>query len=339
MAKINVCLIGCGAMGRKHANSWHELDDARVVSVFDPSAEARETVAKEVDAVAYDTFEAAIGHEGVTAVSVCTPTPFHREMVCHAASRGKHILCEKPLAASREDCDAMIEAAERNGVHLCVGHQFRDWARNQRVKQAYDSGEIGSPLLARYTAVAEVRPKLAMHRKSMNLGPVLDMAPHFIDLMRFFTGSNPTEVFATGTIFGSDKPRLASIEDDDRAIDAAHLHVRYENGHVLSIEIVWGMPEGFAGGGIEESVIGPLGRMRTTVGRGTELFFGDSQAETPEEPGFSAGPRIEDLARAITEGHPPSVTGKDGRISACTGLAALESIKTGKVVKLDFGKQ
>ena len=336
MKKINISLIGCGAMGRNHATAWSQhVDNAEVISVFDPDADARKAVAEEFGAAAYDTYQAAIDHDGVTAVSVCTPTPFRCETTCYAASRGKHILCEKPLAASREDCDAMVEAAERNGVHLCVGHQFREWARNQRVKQAYEAGKFGSPLFGLYTAVAEVRPKLAMHRNSMNRGPVLDMAPHFIDLMRYFTGANPTHVFATGAIFGADKPRLASIEDDDRAIDAAHVHVRYQNGHALTVEVVWGMPEGFNGGESEENIIGPRGRMRK-VGPNTELFFGQDEVETLEKTEFSAAPRITDLARAITEGRAPTVTGEDGRISACTALAALESIKTGQVVTLDF---
>jgi len=332
---IGVCIIGCGAMGRNHAQAWSGRDDARVLAVFDPVAEAREAMAAEFDATAYDSQDAAIEHEGVQAVSICTPLPFHRQAACFAAERGRHILCEKPLAGSREDCDAILDAARRHDVQLCVGHQYRNWPRNQRLRQAYLDGVLGTPLMARYTLIFEVRPKLAMHRRSMNKGPVMDVAPHFIDLMRFFTGAEPTEVFATGAVFGKGKPRLEPIDEADLAIDAAHLQVRFDGGHVLSVELCWGMPEDFPGT-MEESIFGPLGRMRK-ASDGAFLIRGKDaeMQETLDHRGGGPEARVDDLARAIRENRPPEVSGEDGRVSVLTALAALESIETGRPVNVN----
>lgn len=330
---LNVSVIGCGTMGKQHAAAWQAREDARVVSVFDPVAESRDALAGKVGAKAYDHYQAAIDQDGVNVVSVCTPLCFHREVTCYAAERGRHILCEKPLAGSVEECDAMVEAARRHGVHLCVNHQYRSWPRNQRVRQAFAEGSMGSPLLGRYTFVAEVRPKVAMHRLSMNKGPVMDMVPHVVDLMRFFTGAEPTQVYASGAIFGRGKARLSVVAEDDFAVDAAQIQVRYEGGHVLSVGIVWGMPEAFPGVH-EERIIGPKGMMQRCGGGSAELVWGKDQAETLDAAWSGPESRITDLASAITAGMPLEVSGEDGRISARVALAALESIASGQVVNL-----
>jgi len=219
-------------------------------------------------------------------------------------------------------------------VWLTVGHQYRNWARNVRIKELIDQGALGSPLIARFQAVQEVRPKVAMHRKSMNQGPVLDMVAHWFDLMRHFTGGEIVSVYATGHVFGRGKARLSMIEDDDFAIDAAEIQARYEGGHILSIGIIWGMPEDFPGGG-HEQIAGPDGLVRSACGEAKAIFGpDDNQQETlPTEDG-EPNPRIADLIQAIQTGHKPLVTGVDGREAVRASLAALQSIETNQVVSL-----
>ena len=332
---LKIAVIGCGATGKRHARGWHERQEAEVVALFDADADACNTLAEELGATAYDTHEKAIDHEGVDAVSICTPTPFHRPIACYAAERGRHILTEKPMGASVEDCDAMVEAAERNGVWLTVGHQYRNWPRNMRIKELIDQGALGSPLIGRYQAVAEVRPKTAMNRKSMNQGPVLDMAAHWVDLMRHFTGCEPASVYGSGHVFGRGKPRLAALErDDDFAIDAAEVQVRFEGGHILSFGIIWGMPESFPGA-MSEQITGPTGLVRNTGGQAQAIFGPDeNQQETlPTDPGQPM-PRIADLIEAIQTGKKPLVTGADGREAVRACRAALQSIETNQVIEL-----
>ena len=108
--------------------------------------------------------------------------------------------------------------------------------------QFIDDDVLGSPLYIRFMKMREVRPKLAMHRKSQSGGPIRDMSGHLFDFARFFTGSEPECVTAIGAVFGRGKDRLASI--DDLGIDTAEIQVRYAGGHSLSIGINWGLPEG-----------------------------------------------------------------------------------------------
>jgi predicted dehydrogenase len=318
-------------MGRQHAAAWQKRDDCRVVSVFDPIEASRHKLAETVGATAYDSAVAAIEQPGVQVVSVCVPVAFHAEYACLAASRGRHVLSEKPLALSVEEADRMIRTAEENRVLLSTSFQYRGFSRNLKFRELVTEGAFGGPIFARYMDVREVRPKSAMHRKSMNGGPVVDMASHYFDLMRFFTDEEPVSVYAQGHVYGQGKPRLSVV--DDFAIDAASIEVKFTGGHALSIFVNWGMPEGFQEI-TDELLIGPSMSARK-VGAGLELQFGDRKEEWRGEsdpPGPTV--RIDGLVSAIRGEAPLEVTGDEGRVALRLSLAALESIATASSIQL-----
>ena len=172
---LNVCTIGCGDMGRQHAHAWKAHEDAKVVAVCDIAADPREALASQLQACAYESYRDAIRHPGVDVVSICVPVCLHSEIACFAAGNHKHILCEKPIALTLEQADAMIDAARQHGVLLSVSFQYRAFTRNVKCRQLLREGAFGGPVFFRYTDIREVRPKLAMHRKSMNGGPVIDI--------------------------------------------------------------------------------------------------------------------------------------------------------------------
>jgi len=326
---LHACVIGCGDMGKQHARAWHARPDADLVAVCDPIEERRSALADELGVKAYADCEAAIAQDGVDVVSVCTPTCFHAEIACFALSRGRHVLSEKPLATSIADADAMIRTAREHGVLLSTSFQSRAFPHNARLKALMADGSFGAPLFVRYVDVRDVRRKMAMHRRSMNNGPVLDMACHYFDLMRHFTGAEPISVFATGHVFGQGKPRLAEV--DDLAIDAADIQVRYEDGHVLSAFVNWGMPEGC------ENVASELIVSPTSLARREGDAFKIAIAGKEEVVGtkfMGPEPRIANLAEAIQGKAELEVTGENGRIALRVSLAAFESIETGRAVDL-----
>ncbi len=168
-----------------------------------------------------------------------------------------------------------------------------------------------------------------MHRRSMNNGPVLDMACHYFDFMRYLTGSEPVSVFATGHVFGKGKPALAEV--DDVAIDAADVQVRFEDGHVLSVFVNWGMPNGY------EEVPGELITSPTSIARNAGDQFkivveGKEEALDME----GAGPefRIANLAGAIQGKVELEITGENGLVALRVSLAAFESMETGQAVDI-----
>lgn len=318
-------------MGKNHAAAWNAREDAQVVSVADPLEDRRNQLAESAGAVAYASNEDAISHDGVNVVSICTPVCFHSEIGCFAAEHGRHVLSEKPLALTLEQADAVIAAARKINVCLATSLQYRGMPRCVKYHDLFDDGAFGGPIFARFADVREVRPKVAMHRKSMNGGPIVDMAGHYFDLMRYITSQEPVSVYARGHIYGQGKQRLAGINDLE--IDAATIEVAMTGGHVLSVFVNWGMPEGYAGYG-DEIVMGPELSVRPVEGKLEALYGG--RKEYIELGPASPGPtvRINSLVAAIRGEGPIEVSGEDGRVALSVSLAALESIRTGGVVEL-----
>jgi predicted dehydrogenase len=243
------------------------------------------------------------------------------------------VLCEKPIALTLDQADEMIRTAKENSVLLSTSFQYRGFTRNQKYRELFRSGAFKEPVFVRFSDVREVRPKTAMHRASMNGGPIVDMAGHYFDLMRYLTETEPVSVYARGHVFGKGKDRLSGI--DDLAVDAADILVTMQKGHVLNVFVNWGMPEGFAGYQ-EESLTSPTlsarmvgNEVHLVSPKGKEVW----EANAGNPPGSTV--RVHDMAAAIREGRQPEVTGEDGRIALQVSLAALESIKTGKIVTFE----
>lgn len=328
-----VAIIGCGGMGKGHAGAWQARDDAKVLSVFDPDEARRTAMAEETGAAACDAYQAAIDTEGVNVVSVCTPVCYHPEVAIYAAEHKCHVLCEKPIALTLEEADKMAAAAEKAGVKLAVSYQYRTFPHFRRFRQLVQDGAFGGPVMARFVDVREVRPKLAMHSRSQNGGPVIDMAGHFFDLMRWLTGAEPVSVYARGHVFGKGKARLAPVAD--HAIDAAEITVEMEGGHVLSVNVNWGMPEGHPGL-VSAHLIGPDlivcqadGKIAARYGDHEVRYDSDGEELPRGVPG-----RVADLIEAVEQDRAPEVSAAEGRRALAVSLAALESIETGAVVPL-----
>ena len=322
-------IIGCGGMGGNHAAAWQNEAGAAVAAVFDPDAERAAALAEKTGGRVCTTVEQAVVETDVDVVSVCTPICFHADVSCLAMAHGRHVLCDKAMALTLADADRMIAASKANGVKLCISYQHRSLPHYTAYRQLVQDGAFGGPVFARFVDTREVRPKLAMHSRSMNGGPVLDMAGHFFDLMRFFTGAEPRTVYARGHVFGADKPRLADVTDP--AVDAAEILVDFEEGHVLSVCVNWGMPEGHPGVTRSE-LVGPVLLARPAE-HGAEAVFADrTETVTPPADAPCGVPaRVRDLVTAIETDSQPEVAGADGRKAMAVCLGALASIETGAV--------
>ena len=326
-----VAILGCGAMGGVHAEAWSSRDDARVLSVFDVDRTRADALAAKTGASACASWQEAIETDDVTMVSVCTPICFHADMTIHAARHGCHILCEKAMALTLEAADAMIEAAATAGVTLVIGFQHRANPYYRTWQSLIEREILSGPLFIRLEDVRGVRPKTAMHRQGLNGGPIIDMAGHHFDLVRYFTGAEPVRVTAAGHCYGRSKPELAAF--DDLAVDAAEILVEYSDGHILSCCINWGLPAGHPGYTNAQitsaDVVSKKCDDRISVRRANEETLYDC---IPGTEGTKV--RVNDLVAAAVNDTRPEVAGEDGRIALAVCLAALKSIETGQTVEL-----
>ena len=343
---LNVAVIGCGDMGKKHATAWSARPEATVIAVCDVNVEHSHRMAEKFQTQSYGDWREAIAHSPLDVISICTPANTHHDIAVAAAKRGKHVLCEKSMALNLADAEEMIATANAHNVHLQVSHQYRGLSRYRIMKKIIDNGTLGSPVFIRFMEMREVRPKLAMHRKSQNGGPVHDMSGHLFDLARFFTGSEPESVTATGNIFSKGKQRLAAI--DDFGIDVAEIQVRFAGDHCLSVGINWGLPEGTPSYS-HEAVHGPNGVAYTQDRENPDLNLGEISATTNVivknaegtitikcQSDFE-GPEvcIDQFVARIASESPSQCNGKAGYDALKLIMATLESIETGRTIYLN----
>ena len=148
MTRIRTALVGCGKVGRTHADALASLAQSELVAVCDRTTAGAEAFAREFGVRPYTDVATMLRESKVEAVSICTPHPLHAEAIEIAAAHGVHVLVEKPLAATLADCDRAIAACAAAGVRLGVVSQRRFYPPIQRMKAAIDAGKIGRPALA-----------------------------------------------------------------------------------------------------------------------------------------------------------------------------------------------
>ena len=264
-ASLRVCVVGCGMMGTIHAQRWNALPDARVVAVVDIKPDRAERLAGACGLDKwYLDYREAVSRDDVNVVSVCIPTYLHSEVTVFAAEHGKHVLSEKPMALTLAGADAMIEAAERNGVKLGIGFMRPYSPVQEQVRAWLAEGKLGRPLAYHSIDARELRPKREMHDANANGGPVIDMGVHLFDGWALLFDSKPVEVFAQGHRLAAGRPEISHIAEV--AVDTATVLVRYASGDTGTFVCSWGLPPGVIPPGSPDTVFGPLGALHLTYG-------------------------------------------------------------------------
>ncbi len=314
-------VVGAGDMGERHAHAWRAAG-ASVVAVVDPDRTRAERVAAPLGAQALDEPDAALARSDVDAVSVCTPTYLHAGVTVVALRSGKHVLCEKPVALRLREADAMRQAAAESGKLLRIGFMRRFQPANQQLLTF--GAELGTPVLAQATLAAGIRPKRLMHDATANGGPIIDMCCHIFDQWEALFGEAPAAVRAYGYTFGDGKPELAGIRH--KAVDSAHITLRYPGGGVGQIQVSWGLPAGIPADE-QHSYVGPDGRI--TMAWPDRVSLHRSEGTLRWE-AASIDPWHEEIASFHRElrglEHRPLATLDDGVRALRTSLAILASI-------------
>jgi predicted dehydrogenase len=330
--KLGAAVIGLGMMGDRHAAVWDELPTTRLLSVYDILPERTEAIAKRQGCKAAASLEEAVRDPDVQIVSICTDDQKHVEPCQAAAAAGKHILLEKPLATTLEDCDTIIAACETAGVKLMVGHIVRFDPRYALAKQAIEEGSVGDVIqvYARRNNIVD---------SGRRIGPRTSVAfflgVHDLDLMRWFIGAEVLKVHAE-----SASKVLADIAAEDSIISL----MRYDNGAVGCLETCWVMPKGIPctlDGRLE--VIGTEGMVRVTVGdEGCTII----DADRATRPDILYGPlmhdqqagalraQLEHFADCVISGKEPLISPADARAAVEIACAIHDSLHSGAPVYL-----
>jgi myo-inositol 2-dehydrogenase/D-chiro-inositol 1-dehydrogenase len=320
-------------MGSVHGETLgRRLPGARLVAVADPAPGAAERLAAALGAARACTDPAQVWDDPqVDAVVIASPARSHAELVVAAAAAGKHVFCEKPMAVTLADADRAIDAARSAGVVLQVGFNRRfapDW-RAARV--LVDAGTLGRPRLLRSLTrdpggfdPARVAPDTIF----------LETLIHDFDTLRFLNpGAVAVEVFATADA-------LVEPEWRDRGLlDTAVVVVRFDNGAVATAEACFEAAYGYD---VRGEVLGSGGMVTMGDGRRTGMSFSSAAGRVVEtvrgdqelfRDAYTA--ELAAFVRAVRTATTAPVTGDDARAALAIALAAAESVRIGRPVRID----
>jgi len=326
-----VAVIGTGVMGRNHARVLHQLPNVELVGVADSDLDAALLVAAAHTTRAYGSLEELLKKERPDAVTVAVPTENHHHAVLVALSAGCHVLVEKPIAATLEQADELVAAAKAARRVLAVGHIERYNPAVLELKRRLDDGELG--------AVYQFDAKRLgpFPQRIRDVGVVIDLATHDLDLMRFLTGSEIVRVYA-------ETRRKVHTTREDMVSGM----VRLADGSVGLLQINWLTPTKIR----QMTVTGERGMFRADYLTQDLFFYENAEASAHNWEqitmlrGVSEGSMVKyaiqkreplqseliAFTRAVEGDLTGIVSGEDGSEALRLALAMIESGDGGRVV-------
>ncbi len=330
---MKVAVIGVGTMGRHHARVYSELPEADLVAISDSDSIRAESTANKFGIRAYTDHREMLEKEKPDAVSVVVPTALHEKVGMDVLDAGVNILIEKPIAATIEEGTRLIQKARAMKKQLMIGHVVRFDPALQALKQKLDAGELGRiyQIFCRRAGPFPTRIQ--------DVGVVIDLAPHDVDIMRFLAGTDPTRVYS------EIEKRIHTDHED-----LLWASLRFPDGVIGALEINWLTPTKIR----EVLVLGERGMFRADA-LTQDLYFyenslvNDVQWATLQTiKGVSEGsmtryaiPRFEPLKaelqsflKAIQDEKPVPISGEDGLAALKISLALVDSGQRHQVVEL-----
>ncbi len=318
-------VVGLGMMGRNHVRVWDEVvADAELVAVADPDAAAVTRATQGRRARGFDDVERMVAEEELDLVSIVAPTSLHLPATLAALRAGANVLVEKPIAATREEAQTMIEAAEAAGRMLTVGHIERFNPAIRELRRRLEAGELGRIFQISATRLGPFPARIR------DVGVVVDLAPHDLDVMRFLVGAEPVRIYA------ETEQRIHTEHED-----LFNGTVRFANGVLGVLNINWVTPTkrrvltvtGERGMYVADYITQALdfypnpeaGAEITTVAEG-EMIRREVQHEEP------LAVELREFARAVRTGGPPPVDPHDAMVALLLARKMVESAETGQAI-------
>ncbi len=330
---MKVAVIGVGSMGKNHARVYTELPEVQLVAVSDANSATAAAAAERFGTKGYTDYREMLAKEKPQAVSIAVPTQLHQEVATAALEAGADVLVEKPITATIDEGKQLNELAHHLGRQLMVGHIVRFNPAIQVLKQKLQNGDLGRIF---QIACRRIGPFPARIR---DVGVVIDLAPHDLDIMRYLTGLDPLRIYA-------ETERRIHTEHEDLLLGL----LRFPDGVTGTLEINWLTPTKVR----EVLVLGEHGLFRVDDLTQDLYFYENAQASgvnwttLQAIKGVSEGQMIrfafqryeplkaelQAFVHAIETGTPVPVSGEDGLSSLRLALALVESGKTHQVIEV-----
>jgi predicted dehydrogenase len=330
---MKAAVIGVGSMGMNHARVYSELSEIELVGVADVNDVAASKVARLRGTRAFGDYRDMLKECQPDIVSIAVPTQFHFQVALDALDAGCHVLVEKPIAATVAEGNEMSARAKAKGLKLVVGHIVRFNPAVQMLKSQLDIGALGQIFQIRCRRLGPFPTRI------QDVGVVIDLATHDLDIMSYLIGSKVTRLYA------ETEQKIHSAYEDTLVGT-----VRFANGVLGSLNIDWLTPTKIR----ELAVTGERG-MFLVDDLNQELYFYENQEANGNDwsnlallHGVSVGRMIrypinrreplraelEAFIVAVRDDLPPPVSAEDGLVALELAQGLVRSGQTGLVVEM-----
>lgn len=328
MKKVRYAVVGAGWISQEaFMPSVPQVENSEITAIVTGNAETAAKLA-EFYGIAniydYDRYDAMLAADVVDAVYVALPNSMHADYAIRAMKAGKHAMVEKPLAVSVEECEAMIAAADRNGVYLMTAYRLHCEPGTVEVLERIRAGEIGEPKL--FSSTFSFQSPETNHRLKGEHwgGPLQDIGVYCLNAVRHVFSDEPTEVHAM-KVHGNGDPRFAEVEGSmavtlrfprDRI---AQFTISFESGETDMYRVI---------GTTGEITVQPGYRFETTPG--IRITHGESVEEVAVPDSDHFGGQVAYFSDCILNRERPEPDGEEGLADVRAMLAIEASAKTGQ---------
>lgn len=344
--KVNVGIIGCGKIAQvRHIPEYTSNPDVCLYGLFDINKERAAELAAEYGCKVYDSYEELLADPQIDAVSVCVANNAHAQISIAAMKAGKHVLCEKPMAVTLEECEAMVKTAEETGKYLMIGQNQRLAKAHQKAKQLIAEGAIGKVLTFRTIfghggpetwSVDPGKNTWFFDKTKAAMGAMADLGIHKTDLIQYITGQKVVETKAVLTTLDKRYGNGELIGVDDNAICIYTL----EDGAIGTMTASWTY---YAAEDNTTVIYGTKGMLRLYDdpvysvqlfgANGEKVLYEIDQIQTNDNQTKSG--IIDLFVESLVEDKEPEISGKSVLSAMRAVFGSIESSETGKTVRVN----
>jgi predicted dehydrogenase len=335
---VRLCMVGAGRVGKNHSAAIiRHVPDGKIVALVDPATEVLESTGKEfgIDA-RFTSLEEALDKIQFDAVIITTPTFTHKQLTLLAASHGKHVFLEKPMALDLRECDEIINGIRQAGVLLQLGFMRRFDPEFVAAEKRILAGEIGRPMMIKsLTHGPGLPPAWARDLKTSN-GMLAEVNSHDWDTTRWLMGSDYQRVYAEVANFKGEVNQI----DTPNFYDNVLVDIHFESGGLGMISGI--CPCGY-GYDARVEIYGDKGIMLIGELQGQALVIGTDRDQGLVTPIYRTWPErfawgyiyeMEHFIQSIQNDTQPKVGGDEGRWAVAGVLAATRSFLEQRPVAL-----
>lgn len=340
---IGIGIIGCGKIAQvRHIPEYADNPQAKLLGFYDLNQARAQELAQRHGGTAYDSVEALLANPDIQAVSICAANFAHAELTIAALKAGKHVLCEKPMATTLADCEAMVAAAKEAGKFLMIGHNQRLAKAHALARKLIVDGLIGDIVTFRTTfghggpetwSVDPGKNTWFFDKNRAAMGAMADLGIHKTDLVQFLTGQKVIRTTArvttldkrdgSGNLIGVDDNAICIYEMSGGALGTMTASWTYY-GPEDNSTILYGTK------GIMRIYDDPAAAIKVTLADGSKISYDVEAIQTNDNQTKSG---VIDLwMESLVTNTPPEISGESALAAMRAVFASLRSSETGMAV-------